>query len=76
MLPLILQIQEYWYKTDTKLYVPTVTLSPQDNVKLLKQLKSGIKWITKWNKYLWKVEWYTLKDIFRLPNWSKFSRSE
>ena len=27
--------------TDTKLYVPVVTLSTQDNVKLLQQLKSG-----------------------------------
>ena len=29
--------------TDTKLYVPVVTLSTQDNVKLLKQLKSDFK---------------------------------
>ena len=29
--------------TDTKLYVPVVTLSFQDNAKLLKQLKSGFK---------------------------------
>ena len=27
--------------TDTKLYVPVVTLSTQDNVKLLKQLEFG-----------------------------------
>ena len=27
--------------TDAKLYVPVVTLSTQDNAKLLKQLKSG-----------------------------------
>ena len=27
--------------TDTKLYVPVVTLSSQDNAKLLEQLKSG-----------------------------------
>ena len=27
--------------TDTKLYVPVVTLSTQDNSKLLQQLKSG-----------------------------------
>ena len=27
--------------TDTKLYVPVVTLSTKDNVKLLKQLDSG-----------------------------------
>ena len=29
--------------TDTKLYVPVVILSTQDNVKLLKQLESGFK---------------------------------
>ena len=29
--------------TDTKLYVPVVTLSSQDNDKLLKELKSGFK---------------------------------
>ena len=35
--------------TDTKYYVPVVTLSPQDNEKLLQQLKAGIKRIIKWN---------------------------
>ena len=29
--------------TDTKLYAPVVTLSTQDNSKLLQQLKSGFK---------------------------------
>ena len=29
--------------TDTKLYVPVVTLSTQDNAKLLLQLKSRLK---------------------------------
>ena len=29
--------------TDTKLYVSVVTLSTQDNIKLLKQLESGLK---------------------------------
>ena len=29
--------------TETKLYVPVVTLSTQDNAKLLPQLKSGFK---------------------------------
>ena len=28
---------------DTKLYVPVVTLSTQDDIKLLKQLESGFK---------------------------------
>ena len=38
--------------TETKLYVPVVTLSTQDNVKLLTQLKSGFKRTINWNKYL------------------------
>ena len=29
--------------TETRLYVPVVTLSAQDNAKLLQQLKSGFK---------------------------------
>ena len=37
--------------TDTKLYVPVVTLSTHDNVKLLHQLKSGFKRKIIWNKY-------------------------
>ena len=38
--------------TDAKLYVPVVTLSTQDNAKLLEQLNSGIKRVVNWNKYL------------------------
>ena len=37
--------------TDTKLYVPVVTLSTQDIAKLLQQLKSGFKHTINWNKY-------------------------
>ena len=29
--------------TDTKLYVPVVTLSTQDNAKLLQQIRAGFK---------------------------------
>ena len=36
---------------DTKRYVPVVTLSTQDNAKLLEQLKSSFKRAIKWNKY-------------------------
>ena len=32
--------------TDTKLYVPVVTFSTQDNTKLLQQLKSGLEQLT------------------------------
>ena len=37
--------------TDTKLYVPAVTLSKENDTKLLEQLKSGFKRTIKWNKY-------------------------
>ena len=38
--------------TDCKLYVPVVTLSAQNDNKLLEQLKSGFKRSIKWNKYM------------------------
>ena len=37
--------------TETKLYVPVVTLSTKDNEKLLQQLKFGFKKTIIWNKY-------------------------
>ena len=37
--------------TDTKLYVPVVTLSKENDIKLLEKLKSGFKRIIKWSKY-------------------------
>ena len=42
--------------TNTKLYVPVVTLSTQENTKFLQQLKSGFKRVINWNKYLSKPE--------------------
>ena len=42
--------------TDTKLYVPVVTLSTQENTKLLQQLKPSFKRVINWNKYLSKSE--------------------
>ena len=37
--------------TDTKLFVPAVTLSKEDDIKLSEQLKSGFKRTIKWTKY-------------------------
>ena len=37
--------------TDTKLYVPVVTLSKENDIKLLEQLKTRFKKTIKWNKY-------------------------
>ena len=50
----------YWHSklkcdiaiTDTKVYVPVVTLSTQENTKFLQQLKSGFKRVINLNKYL------------------------
>ena len=47
--------------TDTKLYVPVVTLSTQDKAKLFQILKSGFKRTLNWNKY-------QLKVIIQMPN--------
>ena len=56
---------------DTKLYAPVLSLSTQDNAKLLKQLGSGVKRTIHWNKYQSKIT--GTKPIFRLFNWSTFS---
>ena len=37
--------------TDAKLYLPVVTLSTEDNVKLTKQLNNGFKRSVYWSKY-------------------------
>ena len=42
-------------KTDTKLYVPVVNLSNQNNAKLLEKLKFGFKRTINWNKYQSKI---------------------
>ena len=43
--------EERFAITDRKLYVPVVTLSSQDNIKLLWQLKSGFKGTINQNKH-------------------------
>ena len=40
--------------TEANLYVPVVTLSTQDNAKVLTQLKSGFKIAISWNRFLSK----------------------
>ena len=45
--------------TETNLYVPVVTLSIQDNAKLLQQLKSGFKGTFNWKKYESSVKTFT-----------------
>ena len=41
--------------TDTTLYVSVVTLSKENDTKLLEQLKTGFKRTLKWNKYNLKI---------------------
>ena len=36
---------------NTKLYVPVVTLSINNNIKVLENIKQGLKWTIFWNKY-------------------------
>ena len=43
------------FNTDTKLYVPVVTLLTQNNAKLLEQLESSFKSTINWNKYQSKI---------------------
>ena len=42
--------------TETKLYLPNITLSTKDNVNLTKQLNEGFKRSVYWNEYKSKIE--------------------
>ena len=55
--------------TETNLYVTVVTLSSQDNAKLLSQLKSDFKRTISWNKYLSKTR--IIKTKYRYKSFSK-----
>ena len=54
--------------TDTKLYVPVVTLSNQDYAKLFGQLKSGFKRTINLDRYEPKVTKKQQQKIFRFLN--------
>ena len=43
------------FKTKTKLYVPVVTLSTENDKRVLEQLRTGFKRTMKWNKYRSKM---------------------
>ena len=62
--------------TDIKLYVPVVTISTQDNAKLLEQSKSGFKRTINWSKYHSKKINRKIKSTFRLLDRSNFSRGK
>ena len=50
--------KQYFKITDTKLYVPVVTLSTPDKIRLLKQLESGFERTINWSEYLPKANIY------------------
>ena len=50
---------------DAKLYVPVITLSNEDNEKLLSQLKPDFERTIKWNKYLTKPGLLRKKSGFK-----------
>ena len=60
--------------TETNLCVPVVTLSTQDNEKLLPQWKSGFKRKISWNKYLAKTRIISTKCKLKLFIWAKLSK--
>ena len=55
--------------TNTKLYVPIVTLSSKDNVKLVKLLEEGFEKPAYWNEYQTKIETRDLdnNNLTRFP---------
>ena len=55
--------------TDTKLYVPNVTLSTKHNVNLTKQLNEGFKKSVYWNEYKSKIQTKEA-DAFNLKTFS------
>ena len=63
--------------TDTKLYLPFVTLSTQYNAKLSQQLKSRFKSIIIWKKYQSKLStqtWNQYLDYFIDPSFQAVNR--
>ena len=62
---------------DTKLYVPVVTLSTQDDNKLLEQLRAEFQKTIKWNKYRSEITNQTKTDNLSYlidPKFTKFNR--
>ena len=62
--------------TDTKLYVPVVTLSTKDHNNFLEQLKSGFKRTIKWNRYRSEMTNQTKTSNLNLidPTFTKVNR--
>ena len=67
--------------TDAKLYVPVVTLSAEDNIELVKQLKEGFERPVHWNKYklidnkVVEIAAANAEKTYKRIAWFKLSRS-
>ena len=63
--------------TNTKLYVPIVTLSSKDNAKLVKLLEDGFNRPVYWNEYQTKIENNKIRQqqFYNTSSWCLFSRS-
>ena len=65
------------FETDTKLYVPIVTLSTENDKTLLEQLRTRFKRTIKWNKYILEMTIQTksnnLNDLID-PTFKKVNR--
>lgn len=64
-------------KTDTKVYVPVVALSTNDNAKPLQQLKLGFKRTINWNNCQLKVKIVRYKhylDCLINPSFQELNR--
>ena len=57
---------------NTKIYVPIVTLSTQDNATLLRQLGSGFKRTVNWNKYLSESELLAENTNYKITKYKIF----
>ena len=69
------QVPTFEIQFETNLYITVVTLSTQDNAKLLSQLKPGFKRTISWNKYLPKPELLPQdKNLNHLAEMAEFSR--
>ena len=64
------------FKNNTKLHVPVVTLSTQENIELLKQLESGSKRKINWDKYLAETTNQGQNRYLDFPIDQNFSRSK
>ena len=74
---MILQKVQHLKKKDCKLHVPVVTLSAENDNKLLEQLKTGFKRTIKWNKYGSKMSNQTKKnnsDLLIDPTFTSVNR--